>query len=226
MQRIPVSCDHLSAYSVNIPVDGRIRLSEEKRVAVRKAVKIIRRIAPDAEIAFAAALEMDGSDIVGAHLREHDAYRTTILLSTSYDAAEIVSTAHHEAYHRCERLMTNAEKRVMGGWSRKMEALPMPPNLVLGEAWWSKPSERAAWAFENYVHLKNGSEDRDLANFMGFCLSREDFPDTVVSVYESVLSGKIGLRAIQNPAEPKTHEIGFLKRCIMTFLGGFDRRAA
>lgn len=229
-----VEPDALSSYQNGFELlPGPLDLSEEKRKAVRKAVRSIGRIAPDTSIIICKSLSQSGVDISGSYV--HPSSGPLIILSTKRRKSHILTVAFHEVFHRCESLMTPPEWDVMKKFAASMDELPMPDFLYVWESngyaekWWADPSERTAWAFQQYVYVRDGWKAQPVADAYGFCLTIDDFPDDVVQVYERVLSGEIGRRAIPEPRKKD----GFIIRCLMHFLGaghvldgGEQKRAA
>lgn len=219
LKRQVVQPDGLSSYQSGFEIlPGPLDLSDGRREAVRNAARSIRRIAPDTSVIVCSSLSERRFDLSGAYV--HPSSGPTVILSAKREPGRILTTALHEVFHRCESLMTHAESDVMKAFAAWMEDMTMPEFLndfdaAYAEKWWADTSERTAWAFQNYVYLRDSWKHTEVAEDFCFCLTLEDFPEDVVRVYERVLSGEIGRRAIPEPRKKD----GFFIRCVMTFLG-------
>ena len=182
---------------------GKLLLSYQMTQAVSDSVSVISKIAPDVQVAFCKALSyVGGSDETFGGMMIYGTAQMlpTILLATDeMKPSHVLELAFHEAFHHIESQLGFDEMAALERWRDRLDYLPAPPFVEQQglSDWWAKPQERRVWSFEHYIHLTAWPRSVEYARYKGFHLELDDFPEEVKAVYDDILSGEIGLRAIE-----------------------------
>lgn len=187
---------------VEIDKAGKLNISSEEMSGVSSAMRIIRKVAPDAQVAVCRSIFINGIN-AGAALIYGDEHTLPTIMIGLNDAEldEYKEYAYHECFHHAETFLSQKEFSVLKRWTALIDrSITEAPPFVIRkgmEEWWSQDQERRAWAFEHYLHLTILPRSEEYAENYGFKLKLEHFPASVRAIYDAIISGEVGKRAFE-----------------------------
>lgn len=201
-----VPTNSILVHGVVFDTPGNLDINKNKMRAIRRACNIIARLAPEAILIFCNTCKLtelaEGetcfSDTKGCLLKETEMTEHCIIVTIKdRSPSTILSTALHELYHYSEMFFNKKDFESTKRWSKISSYLPVPnpgrekfseESEEELERWWSNPSERMAYTFEEWsfavMKLKCKSH-------VGYVEKEADLPPELARLFRRIAGGRI-----------------------------------
>lgn len=227
-----VPINSVLVHGVVFDTPGELDINEKKMRAIRRACNIIARLAPEAILIFCNTCKLtelaEGetcfSDTKGCLLKETEMTEHCIIVTVkNRSPSTILSTALHELYHYSEMFFNRNDLYSTRRWSEISSYLPVPnPGIEKIseeseeelERWWSNPSERVAYTFEEWAFTVMKLKCK---SHVGYVEKEAHLPPELVSLFRRIAGGRIVGRSAE---KEKTR----LERTLAALAANLDRR--